>query len=276
MAFAQDQFDLASLRFDRPSRCLQVLRNHGDRQELHIVRRRHVCRSNTRIPAPSEHHVRIQPAGKRNRRHRTTRLKRLLHDLALERQRIIPRSSPSTCQNSVRQNLMGTSAPHRAKKTSNSRHPSRAARPDAYGRMALCRPLLRPRPGREPDQAAQGPARLRPHQLPGRHRQPDAARPSHRRLLAGPRGARRHPQDPCPRQGRVHHDPAPASQDRRPRHRDRQPGPHRLCQRLPGRRPLPTPGRFDQARRTLSSGASGPPPIRSASPTRAPAQPTTR
>ena len=135
MAFAQDQFDLASLRFDRPSRCLQVLRNHGDRQELHIVRRRHVCRSNTRIPAPSEHHVRIQPAGKRNRRHRTTRLKRLLHDLALERQRIIPRSSPSTCQNSVRQNLMGTSAPHRAKKTSNSRHPSRAARPDAYSQV---------------------------------------------------------------------------------------------------------------------------------------------
>jgi hypothetical protein len=27
---------------------------------------------------------------------------------------------------------MGTSAPHRAKKTSNRRHPSRAGRPDAY------------------------------------------------------------------------------------------------------------------------------------------------
>lgn len=129
MAFAQDQFDLASLRFDRPSRCLQLLRNHGDRQELHIVRRRHVCRSKTRIPAPSEHHVRIQPAGKRNRRHRTTRLKRLLHDLALERKRIIPRSSPSTRQNSVRQNLMGTSAPHRAKKNQQQPSPIKGGAP---------------------------------------------------------------------------------------------------------------------------------------------------
>ncbi len=48
------------------------------------------------------------------------------------------------------------------------------------------------------------------------------------------------------------------------------PGPHRLRQRLPGRRPLPPPGRFDQARRALSSGASGPLPIRSASPTHSP------
>ena len=35
-----------------------------------------------------------------------------------------------------------------------------------HGRMALRQPLLRPRPGREPDQAAQDPARLRPHLLP--------------------------------------------------------------------------------------------------------------
>ena len=150
--------------------------------------------------------------------------------------------------------------PHRSD-AARSRHPLRRHQHrERHGRMALCRPLLRTRPGREPDQAAQGPARLRPHQLPGRDRQPDAARPSHRRLLAGPCRARRHPQGPCPRQGRVHDDPAPAAEGRRPRHRDRQPGAHRLRQRLPGRRPLPPPGRLDQVRRALSGGASGPRP----------------
>ena len=102
------------------------------------------------------------------------------------------------------------------------------------------------------------PTRLRPHQLPGRDRQPDAARPAHRRLLAGPRRARRHSQGTCPRQGRIHDDQAPAPEGRRPRHRDRQPGAHRLRQRLPGRRPLPPPGGLDQAGRALSRGASGP------------------
>ena len=124
--------------------------------------------------------------------------------------------------------------------------------------MALCRSLLRPRPSREPDQAAQGPTRLRPHQLPGCHRQPDAARPAHRRLLAGPRRARRHSQSTCSRQGRIHDDQAPAPEGRRPRHRDRQPGAHRLRQRLPRRRPLPPPGGVDQAGRALSRGASSP------------------
>src|SRR5713101_5924138 len=55
-------------------------------------------------------------------------------------------------------------------------------------------PLLRPRPGREPDQAAQRSARLRPHQLPQPARQPDAADPTHRRLLADAHRPRRHPQ----------------------------------------------------------------------------------
>ena len=58
--------------------------------------------------------------------------------------------------------------PHRGD-AARSRHPLRRHQHrDRHGRMALCRPLLRPRPGREPDQAAQGPARLRPHQLPRR------------------------------------------------------------------------------------------------------------
>jgi hypothetical protein len=66
------------------------------------------------------------------------------------------------------------------------------------------------------------------------------------------------PDGPCPRQGRVQHHPAQASQDRHPRHRDRQPGARRLRQRLPGCRSLPLPGRLDQVRRALSHGASGP------------------
>ena len=42
-------------------------------------------------------------------------------------------------------------------------------------------PVLRPRPGREPHQAAQGPARLRPDLLPEPDRQPDPPRPAHRK-----------------------------------------------------------------------------------------------
>src|SRR5215211_229074 len=38
--------------------------------------------------------------------------------------------------------------------------------------MALCRNVLRARPGGKFDQAPQGPARLRPHQLPRAARQP--------------------------------------------------------------------------------------------------------
>ena len=46
------------------------------------------------------------------------------------------------------------------------------------------RPLLRARAGREPDQTAQEPACLRPHQLPFGSRQSGASRAAHRRLLA--------------------------------------------------------------------------------------------
>jgi hypothetical protein len=51
-------------------------------------------------------------------------------------------------------------------------------------RPSLRHPLLRARPGREPDQNAQGSARLRPHQLPLAARQSDALHPAHRCLLA--------------------------------------------------------------------------------------------
>src|SRR6202020_1884696 len=52
--------------------------------------------------------------------------------------------------------------------------------------------LLRPRSGGEPDQAAQDPTRLRPHQLPLAAGQSDAAVAAHRRLQAGSHHARRH------------------------------------------------------------------------------------
>jgi len=98
---------------------------------------------------------------------------------------------------------------------------------------------------------------LRPHQLPGRHRQPDAAflhTAAYWLALAV--------RDAIPKAHAlakaVHDDQAPATEGRRPRHRDRQLGAHRLRQRLPGRRPLPLPGGLDQAGRALSRGASGP------------------
>ena len=124
--------------------------------------------------------------------------------------------------------------------------------------MALRRTLLRPRPGREPDQAAQGPARLRPHLLPASGRQPDAARPAHRSLLADAHRARRHPGQPSPRQGRVHDDPAAPAQARRPHSRDRCPRPPRLRRRLPRGRPAAPP--CDRARPSpgLNGGAVTP------------------
>ena len=56
----------------------------------------------------------------------------------------------------------------------------------AQGRVppSLRGDLMRPRPGREPDQAAQGPTRLRPHFLPEPARQSVPADPPHPHLLA--------------------------------------------------------------------------------------------
>ena len=66
-----------------------------------------------------------------------------------------------------------------------SRHSLRRhQRRDRIGPGDLRDALLRPRPGREPDQIAQGSARLRPHQLPQSPRQPDAVDSAHRCLLA--------------------------------------------------------------------------------------------
>ena len=65
------------------------------------------------------------------------------------------------------------------------RHPLRGHQPaPRFGGMALCGHLLRPRPSGEPDQTPQGPACLRPHQLPRTTREPSAPGFAHRCLLA--------------------------------------------------------------------------------------------
>jgi hypothetical protein len=65
------------------------------------------------------------------------------------------------------------------------RHPLRRDQHrDRVGRAYLRDALLRPRASREPHQIAQGPAGLRSHQLPQPARQPNAAHPTHRRVLA--------------------------------------------------------------------------------------------
>src|SRR5829696_5488995 len=96
-------------------------------------------------------------------------------------------------------------SPHRGD-AARSRHSLRRHQHhERDGRMALCRPLLGPRPGREPDQAA-------PQTAPAAGPPPPTrcGFPAHRRLLAGPRRARRHSQGTCPRQVRIHDDHAPA------------------------------------------------------------------
>ncbi len=79
--------------------------------------------------------------------------------------------------------------------TQGPRHPLRRHQHrDRIGRAYLRDALLRPRPGREPDQIAQGAARFRPHQLPQSARQPDAPDPAHRGLLADAHRPRCHPE----------------------------------------------------------------------------------
>jgi hypothetical protein len=114
-------------------------------------------------------------------------------------------------------------------------HPLRGHQPaPRRGGRALCDPVLRTRTGRKSDQAAQGPACLRPHPLPRAARQPGASDPAHGRLLAAVDRPQRHPQAAASRHRRVHHPAAAPDQDRRVHHRDRHPGPHRLHRCLPG------------------------------------------
>ncbi|CDX43788.1 hypothetical protein MPLA_680024 [Mesorhizobium sp. ORS 3359] len=76
------------------------------------------------------------------------------------------------------------------------RHPLRRHQSRQRLRRAhLRRDLLRPRPGRKPDQDAQEPARLRPYLLPLTDCQPGPSCPARRRILADAYPARRR----CPR-----------------------------------------------------------------------------
>ena len=111
--------------------------------------------------------------------------------------------------------------------------------------------VLRPRPGRKPHQAAQGPTRLRPDLLPEPARQPVPPRPAHRGLLADARPARCRAPPDAARLGRVRDPQGAPAQDRRPRGRKGRPHPHPLRFGLSRRRPVPPAGR-------AASRASGP------------------
>jgi hypothetical protein len=124
--------------------------------------------------------------------------------------------------------------------TSRSRHPLCGDQlHPRQRRVALRQPLLRPRSGREPDQAAQEPACLRPHQLPFASRQSGTSRAAHRRLLAHADSARRHSNTPAARTGGVRYLARAAAKDRRPHHRDRHARAHDLRRCLPRGRSVP-------------------------------------
>ena len=90
------------------------------------------------------------------------------------------------------------------------------------------------------------------------NRQPGPPCSAHSGLLAHAHRSRRHPETARSRQRRVF-DPAPAAdQDRRPRHRNREPCPSRFRRRLPGGRPIPRPARSPRPARTLNGGARSP------------------
>ncbi len=73
------------------------------------------------------------------------------------------------CRIALRRQVLGLRTPGRGQDGGHharARHALRGHQPALrQRRVAVRHPLLRPRPGREPDQAAQGPARFRPHQL---------------------------------------------------------------------------------------------------------------
>ena len=103
--------------------------------------------------------------------------------------------------------------------------------------LALRRRLLPARPGRELDQGAQAPPRLRPHLLHQGHGEPVPPPDPHRRLLAAAHLARPGAQDLILARRPVRHDPSRPDQGRRPGHRDEDPDQGRAADRLspPGR-----------------------------------------
>ena len=87
----------------------------------------------------------------------------------------------------LRRQELEQGAPHRRPHRGDAegpRHPLRRHLAQGHGKASLRDRLLRPRPGGELHQVAQGPARLRPHLVPRSQGQPVPADPAHRRLLA--------------------------------------------------------------------------------------------
>jgi hypothetical protein len=118
--------------------------------------------------------------------------------------------------------------------------------------------LLRRGSGRKPDQAPQGPAEKRPHLMPIGQRQPDAPHPSHRCLLVDVEAAPGDPGYQRAARRRVHDAADPADQGRRPRRRNRQSRPHRLCQRLSRCRDLPSRRRHSAHSQPVTDAAAPP------------------
>ena len=115
---------------------------------------------------------------------------------------------------------------------------------------ALREGLLRPRPGRKPDQGAQAAPRLRPHLLHQGDRQPVPPADPHRRLLAAAQPARPGAPDLVLARRPVRHDPPLPDQGGRPRHRDGHPDQGRPADRLP------LPDRLRHARRPHRQAAA--------------------
>ena len=136
------------------------------------------------------------------------------------------------------------------------RHPLRRHQPGlGVRRVHLRHALLPARPGREPDQAAQGATGLGSDLVPVALGQSDAPDPPYRRLLADAHRPRRHPQDPCPGQGRIQHHSRQAAETWRSRRRNHGPRPPRLRGSVPPCRLDPPDCNRAPARRAVTAGA---------------------
>src|ERR1019366_5653937 len=121
--------------------------------------------------------------------------------------------------------------------------------------MDLRQPVLRARPSRKSDQAAQDAARLRSHQLPFGARQPGPPRAPHRRLLADADRARRHSQSPGIGHCRVRDAASSSLENRRPCRRDHEPRAPRLRRCMSRSRPLPQLARRAAPARSVTDWA---------------------
>jgi len=124
--------------------------------------------------------------------------------------------------------------------------------------MALRRPVLRARPGGEPDQAPQGPVGLGPDQLPLAFGEPDAPDLAHRGLLADADPPRCHPGAAGLGPWRVLHHPAAPAENRGAGQGDGEPGAAGVCRQLSGGGPVPRAGRRADPAPDVSRGACAP------------------